>query len=102
MGHDAGLHRIVSRRGRETIDRSAPLTAADVEAVAPGLRKYVQETLLGEVWQRPDLSPRDRIVVTVAALIARNQTIDMPFYFDLALDSGVTPTELSEIITHLA
>jgi 4-carboxymuconolactone decarboxylase len=40
--------------------------------------------------------------VTVAALITRNQTIEMPYYFDLALDNGVKPREMSEIITHLA
>jgi 4-carboxymuconolactone decarboxylase len=36
------------------------------------------------------------------ALIARNQTIEMPYHFSLALDNGVTPREISEIITHLA
>ena len=46
--------------------------------------------------------PRDRSVVTLAALIARNQTIEMPFYLGLALDNGVKPREVSEIITHLA
>ena len=40
--------------------------------------------------------------MTVAALIARNQTIEMPYYFNRALDNGVKPRELSEIITHLA
>jgi 4-carboxymuconolactone decarboxylase len=40
--------------------------------------------------------------VTVAALVARNQTIEMPFHINLALDNGVRPSEISEIITHLA
>ena len=40
--------------------------------------------------------------MTVAALIARIQTIEMPFHFALALDNGVKPSELSEIIAHLA
>jgi 4-carboxymuconolactone decarboxylase len=40
--------------------------------------------------------------VTLAALIARNQTIEMSYYFNLALDNGVKPREISEIITHLA
>jgi 4-carboxymuconolactone decarboxylase len=40
--------------------------------------------------------------VTLAVLIARNQTIEMPFHFNLALDNGVKPREISEIITHLA
>jgi 4-carboxymuconolactone decarboxylase len=48
------------------------------------------------------LSPRDRSIVTLAALIARNQTIEMAQYMNLALDNGVKPREISEIITHLA
>ena len=37
-----------------------------------------------------------------AAPIARNQTIEMPHYASLALDNGVKPREIYEIITHLA
>ena len=70
--------------------------------VAPALEKYTQERLLGDVWKRPGLSVRDRSIVTLAALIARNQTIEMPFYLNLALDNGVKTREISEIITHLA
>ena len=73
-----------------------------IRTVAPALEKYTQDRLFGEVWKRPSLSPRDRSIVTVAALIARNQTIEMPYYVNLALDNGVTPREISEIITHLA
>jgi 4-carboxymuconolactone decarboxylase len=70
--------------------------------VAPALARYTQGTLFGDLWKRPDLSPRDRSIITVASLIARNQTIEMPYHFNLALDNGVKPSELSEIITHLA
>lgn len=77
-------------------------SAVDVDAVAPALGTYARDTLLGEVWTRPGLSPRDRSVVTVAALIARNQAVEMPLHFERALDNGVTPMELSEIVTHLA
>ena len=41
-------------------------------------------------------------MVTLAALIARNQTVELPYYPNLALDNGVKPSEISEIITHLA
>lgn len=54
------------------------LTFADVRMVSPALERYTQETLLGDVWSRPGLAPRDRSLVTVAALIARNQAIEMP------------------------
>jgi len=77
-------------------------TLNDIRMVAPALEKYTQDRLLGEIWKRPGLAPRDRSIVTLSALIARNQTIDMPYYVNLALDNGVKPREISEIITHLA
>lgn len=80
----------------------AALTFEDVRSVSPALEHYTKGALLDGAWKRPGLMPRDRSVVTVAALIARIQTIEMPHQFALALDNGVTPAELSEIITHLA
>lgn len=77
-------------------------TIEDVRTVAPALEKYTQDVLLGEVWKRPGLTPRDRGIITAAALIARNQTVELPYYLDAALDNGVKPSEVSEIITHLA
>src|SRR5215475_12547704 len=74
----------------------------DVGAVAPALEKYKQSILVGDLWKRPGLNPRDRSIVTLAALITRNQTAEMSDYLNLALDNGVKPSEISEIITHLA
>ncbi len=78
------------------------LSYDDVRAVSPALEHYTKGALLDGLWKRPELSTRDRSIVTVAALIARIQTIEMPFHFALALHNGVKPSELSEIITHLA
>ncbi len=69
--------------------------------VAPALDKYAQGPVAG-LWKRPGLTPRDRSIVTLAALIARNQTVDMAHHMSLALDNGVKPREISEIVTHLA
>ena len=77
-------------------------TKDDVAGVAPALQRYRDTTLQRDVWNRGGLSRRDRSLVTVAALIARQQTTDMPAEFDRALDNGVKPAELSEAITHLA
>ena len=74
----------------------------DVRMVAPALERYTHDRLLGEVWKRPGLSPRDRSIVTLAVLITRNQTIEMAYYLNLALDNGVKPSEISEMLTHLA
>jgi 4-carboxymuconolactone decarboxylase len=87
---------------KNTNQHPSMLTYEDLRAVSPALEHYTKERLLDSVWKRPGLSARDRCVVTVAALIARIQTIEMPFHFSLALDNGVKPSELSEIITHLA
>ncbi|WP_460118935.1 carboxymuconolactone decarboxylase family protein [Pseudomonas sp. H3_G09] len=68
----------------------------------PAFARYTHDVLLEEIWQRPQLLPRDRSIVTVAALIARHQSDEMARQFNLALENGVTPTELGEVITHLA
>lgn len=74
----------------------------DVNAVAPALENYAQKVVQGDLWKRAGLSPQDRSIVTLAALVARDQTIELPYYLGLALDNGVKPAEISEIITHLA
>ncbi|PNS09071.1 carboxymuconolactone decarboxylase family protein [Solilutibacter silvestris] len=74
----------------------------DMEKVAPALARQTRERLQGSVWKRPQLGPRDRSLVTVAALIARGQTEMLGDEVESALDNGVTPAELSETITHLA
>jgi 4-carboxymuconolactone decarboxylase len=81
--------------------RSA-LTVEEIRLVSPALERYTRSAISDGLWRRPDLSARDRSMVTVAALVARNQTIGMLHYFNLALDNDVKPSELSEIITHLA
>jgi len=89
---------------KETKNGAVPSasTVSDVQAVSPALAHYTEGPLLNGLWKRPELSPRDRSVVTVAALIARIQSVEMSHHFALALDNGVKPAELSEIITHLA
>jgi 4-carboxymuconolactone decarboxylase len=52
--------------------------------------------------EAPRSTSRDRSIVTLAALIARNQSIEMAYYMNRALDNGVKPREISEITTHLA
>ncbi|MDZ6245330.1 carboxymuconolactone decarboxylase family protein [Klebsiella pneumoniae] len=86
----------------ETGAQRGPLSDTDIEAVSPALGRYARTRLAGDLWKRNDLSPRDRSLVTVAAVIARNQTVLLPEQLELALKNGVKPDELSETITQLA
>jgi Uncharacterized homolog of gamma-carboxymuconolactone decarboxylase subunit len=69
---------------------------------APGLVHYTDEVLFDEVWERPELSRRDRSLISVTALIAGGNTDQLRFHLPFARDNGVTERELIEAITHLA
>ncbi|GJD57813.1 carboxymuconolactone decarboxylase family protein [Methylobacterium dankookense] len=87
---------------QQVVPGSAP-SPKDVQAVAPALGHYTEDVLVAEVWKRPGLSAHDRSLVTVAALVTEGQTGGLlAHYLNRALDSGVTPAELSETLTHLA
>ncbi|CAG9194665.1 4-carboxymuconolactone decarboxylase [Paraburkholderia sabiae] len=89
-----------------SMEKNNPLplvpTLEDVRSVSPALERYTTARLQGDLWKRPQLSPRDRSMVTLSVLIARDQTVELPYHLNLALDNGVKPGEISEIITHLA
>ena len=70
--------------------------------VAPKLAELTDDVLFGDVWARPELSPRDRSMITVAALTALGRADQLRSLLGLALDNGVTREELAELATHLA
>jgi 4-carboxymuconolactone decarboxylase len=93
----------ISRREKSGPRLPAPRVApAEIHAAAPGLGWYSDNVLFGEMWERPELSKRDRSIVTVTALITRGQVAQLTGHFNRALTHGVHPTEIVEIITHLA
>jgi 4-carboxymuconolactone decarboxylase len=69
---------------------------------APKLVDLTDRVLFGDVWERRELSKRDRSLVTVAALIALNRPEQLRFHLQYGLDNGLTKEELIETITHLA
>ncbi|GAB16171.1 hypothetical protein ARGLB_113_00270 [Arthrobacter globiformis NBRC 12137] len=69
---------------------------------APGLVHYTDRVLFDEVWERPELSKRDRSLITVAALIAGGNAEQLTFHLDYARKNGLTEEQLIEAITHLA
>jgi 4-carboxymuconolactone decarboxylase len=71
-------------------------------ATAPKLAELTDNILYADIWERPELSKRDRSLVTVAALIALNRPDQLRSHLNLAGQNGVTEEELVEAITHMA
>ena len=70
--------------------------------IAPHLAEVTDKVLFGDVWERAELSPRDRSLVTITSLISLYRTNEMPFHLKKALDNGVTREKIIATITHLA
>lgn len=75
---------------------------AQFGSVAPGLVAYTTDYLFRDLWLRPDLAPRDRSLVTVAALVTAGQVGQIPYHLGRAMDNGLTQGQAAETITHLA
>jgi len=69
---------------------------------APQLADFTDDVLFADVWQRPGLTPRERSLVTVAALTALGRDTQLAGHIRRALDNGLSPEELAEAFTHLA
>lgn len=72
------------------------------QKLAPGLATLTDEVLFGDVWRRPELSPRDRSLVTISVLIATGKPAQLAGHLGRALDNGVQPREASGVLPHLA
>lgn len=72
------------------------------QRIAPGLAMLTDDVLYGDVWRRPELSPRDRSLVTISVLIATGKTAQLAGHLGRALTNGVKPSEASALLAHLA
>jgi 4-carboxymuconolactone decarboxylase len=80
-----------------------PRVAPDlVREHASKLADLTDDVLFADVWERPGLSPRDRSLITVAALVALGRDAQLTGHLRRALDNGLTRDQLAEAITHLA
>ena len=73
-----------------------------VRGTVPKLIDLSEKVLFGDVWERPQLSKRDRSLITCATLIALGREKQLVGHLGRALENGVTKDEIGEIITHLA
>ena len=71
--------------------------------LAPKFAVLNDDVLFGEVWSREkELSPRDRSMITIAALFSAGLYPQLKSHLALGKEHGVTKTEAIEIATQLA
>lgn len=80
----------------------AAFVAAEVAPTAPDLARYTDDVLFEDLWRQPDLSPRDRSLITVSALVARGQVEQLGSHLARARDNGLTKVQAAEAVTHIA
>lgn len=89
-----------------SLPASDPARAASVEQslapIAPKLAQLTNDVLFADLWRRTDLSPRDRSLVTIAALAAGGDGDQLAFHVQRGLENGLTREQIIEALTHLA
>jgi 4-carboxymuconolactone decarboxylase len=82
----------------------APSSAARdrVRDTVPKMIEVTEKVLFGDIWERPELSKRDRSLIVCAVLTATYRPEQLRGHLQRALDNGLTKTEISEMITHVA
>ncbi len=73
-----------------------------VRDVVPKMIEVTENVLFGDIWERPELSKRDRSLIVTAVLVATYRPEQLRGHLQRALDNGLTKTEISEMITHVA
>jgi 4-carboxymuconolactone decarboxylase len=73
----------------------------DLKAIAPEFAKLTQEFLFDDMWKRPELSQRDKSLITVTCLVALNRIEQVDIHLKKALENGITREELVAAITHI-
>jgi len=86
----------------KTPEKNMPRPPDSLQRVAPKLASLTTEVLFGDVWERRELSKRDRSLITCAALAVLYRPDQLRFHLRLALTNGVKKDELTELITHIA
>ena len=89
-------------QGVKTMNKEPSAIKKSLGDFAPKMVQLTDDVLFGDVWERPELSPRDRSLITVAALTVGGNAEQLPFHLNKAKENGLSETEIVEAITHLA
>lgn len=98
----AGVEATVAQEPASNLESARSRTQQLMGDIAPKLAELTDDVLYADVWERPQLSQRDRSLVTVAALIALNRPDQLRSHLVRAKTNGLTEEQLVETMTHMA
>jgi len=84
--------------GDEHVDRAQARTS---DFTRP-FQEFIQRYAWGEVWNRPGLDRRQRSMITLAAVTALGAEKEIELHVRGALNNGLTPEEIGEVLLHTA
>jgi len=96
--YDAGVAMRRQVLGSEHVDRSL----AKASEFAKPIQELVTEYCWGEVWARPALAPRERSILNLGMLTALNRNEELKVHVRGALNNGISPAEIQEILLQAA
>ena len=92
----AGIDTRTQVMGAEFVDRAF---GNATEYTLP-MQEFITRNAWGNVWQRPGLDLKTRSLITVAMLAAMGKQHEMKGHVRGALNNGITPEELREVMLH--
>lgn len=98
----AGVKASMAQEPASNLESAKSRTQQLIGDIAPKLAELTDDVLYADVWERPQLSQRDRSLVTVSALIALNRPDQLRSHLIRAKANGLTEEQLVETITHMA
>lgn len=98
----AGLETTMAQEPASNLESAKSRTQQLMGDIAPKLAELTDDVLYADVWERPQLSQRDRSLVTVSALIALDRPDQLRSHLVRAKANGLTEEQLVETITHMA
>ena len=84
--------------GDAHVDRAIANTT---ELTAP-FQDFITRAAWGDVWSRDGLDRRTRSIVTLTALTALRAENEIAMHVRGAINNGVTPAEITEVLLHTA
>ncbi|MCF6745514.1 4-carboxymuconolactone decarboxylase [Blastococcus sp. KM273128] len=95
---EAGMRTRREVLGDAHVDRAV----AGTTPFTAGFQDFITRVAWGDVWQRPELSRRDRSVMTLSITIALRHWEEFALHVRAAVNNGLSDEEIGAVIQHAA